>query len=438
VIAPRAHAQRVSICVLVSPPERGELEAHLGAEGVECLARAFFDDTWASVTALPWASATATGFEAEDGPSSGGRLEGLLSRTLDRGDPAMAVFADGPGVPRLLLDCARVALGRADAVLGPREGGGLYLAGLLPPAARGLDRPSLADRDVFGLALGRLRACGFTVEVLAPWLGAAGPGDLARLRRALERGEVRAPATASRLERPRVSLVVPLCDDEHHVASALAHLTALPGLYEVIAVDAGSRDRTLSIARRFPVRVLRSRRGRSAPKNAGARAATGDVVWFVPPDVLPPVGAVSFIADALIDPGAVGGAFQAWTVPDSWRPLFGPLIHAADLAVNLGSLPHTEQAMFARSAAFRAAGGFPDIAVCEDTELARRLRELGRLFRVPARVLVSSERLHGHPVRHAAALAIAPLLVHARDRMRLLARARHLKRGAGSSTAVRI
>ncbi|HEU5055466.1 MAG TPA: hypothetical protein VFU21_03045, partial [Kofleriaceae bacterium] len=106
-IAPRLQLQRVSICVLVAPPARA-LEASLGREGVACLGRALFDDTWASVAALPWADATATMFEASDAA----RLERLLSRTLERGEPALAVFADGPGVPRLLLDRARVALGR--------------------------------------------------------------------------------------------------------------------------------------------------------------------------------------------------------------------------------------------------------------------------------------------------------------------------------------
>jgi glycosyltransferase A (GT-A) superfamily protein (DUF2064 family) len=419
VIAPRLQsAQRVSICVLLPPPAR-DLEPVLGREGAQCLGRAFFDDTWSSVSALPWADATTTMVDEPDA----GRLERLLSRALERGEPALAVFADGPGVPRLLLDRARVGLGRADAVLGPREGGGLYLAGLSRPAPGVWDGISLADRDAFDRARDRLRASGYTVEVLAPWLGAANPADLRRLRRALERGEVRAPATARRLERPRVSLVLALGDDQHRVASELGHLTRLPGLYELIAVDGDSHDRTRSIARRFPVRFLRSRAGRAAANNTGARAATGDVVWFVPPGVLPPQDAVSFIADALVDPGTVGGAFRTWTVPDAWRPWFTPLLHAPDLALRLGQLPRADQALFARTAAFRAAGGFSDLAAGEDVELAWRLRDLGRLFRVPADVLVSSEHLHQHPLRHAAAVALAPLLVRAGLPDRLLARA---------------
>lgn len=401
-IAARAQAQRVSICVPLTPPGRGELASHLGVEGLACLGRALFDDTWASVAALPWADAIVTQLETPDAA----RLEHLLSRMLERGEPALAVFPDGPGVPRLLLDRARTALGRADAVLGPREGGGLYLVGLSRQAPGALEGISLADRDAFERARDRLRASGFAVEVLAPWLGAAGPADLARLRRALERGEVHAPATQECLEPPRISLVVPLGDDEHRAASSLAHLTALPGIHEVVVACGDCTDRSASIARRFPVRFLRSPGGRAAAMNAGARAATGDVLWFVPPGVLPPPEAASAIADALIDPDTVGGAFQTWTMADSWRPWFGPLIHAADVAARLGGLPRADQALFARAAAFHAAGGFPERAPGGDVELARRLRERGRLFRVPARVLVSSEHLQGRPIRHAVARAL--------------------------------
>jgi glycosyltransferase A (GT-A) superfamily protein (DUF2064 family) len=202
VIAPRAQTtQRIFICVLASPPGRAsQLRTHLGTEGAACLARAFFDDTWASVSALPWAEATATLFDGPEGAASGSRLERLLARTLERGGPALAVFADGPGVPRLLLDRARVALGRADAVLGPREGGGLYLVGLSRPAAGVLAGVSLADPDAFALVRDRLRSTGYSIEVLAHYMGAASAADLARLRAAIERGEVRAPASARALD----------------------------------------------------------------------------------------------------------------------------------------------------------------------------------------------------------------------------------------------
>src|SRR5690606_2060894 len=121
------------------------------------------------------------------------------------------------------------------------------------------------------------------------------------------------------------------------------------------------------------------------------------------------------IADALVDPTAVGGSFRTWTVPDAWRPWFRPLLHAGDLQAHLAGLPRPDQAPFARAAAFFEAGGFPDLELdsCATVELARRLRRLGHLARLRARVLVSSSRLQGHPIRRAAAVAALPLLYRA-------------------------
>ena len=436
-ILPRSsHAERLAVCVLVSRPgprtgDRGVREI-LGRRGASALARAFFDDTWAEVMQVPWADASCALLPARSGwrgRDAGERVERLLARGIERTGAALAVFADGPGVPRLLLDRARVGLGRVDAVIGPREGGGLYLLGMSRAPDGLLAGIALDGPDAFRQVRERLRAAGRSVEVLTPWIGVAEPADLGRLRRAMERGEVHAPATSRRMARPRISAVLPLLDEEHRVASALTHLTAIPNLDEVVVVDGGSRDRTVSIARRFPVRVIEAERapaaagdrgaaegrGRAAARarqwNLGARIATADVLWFVLPEVIAPREATVHIADALVDPGTVGGAFRTWTVPDEWRPWFAPLLHAGDVQLRLAGLPRADQALFVRAEAFAQAGGYPELLEsCASVELARRLRRLGRLARVPARVLVSSSRLHGHPLRHAAATALAPLL----------------------------
>jgi glycosyltransferase involved in cell wall biosynthesis len=79
-----------------------------------------------------------------------------------------------------------------------------------------------------------------------------------------------------------ISVVVPVRNGERFLAEALESIAAqtVPPA-EVIVVDDGSTDRTADVARRFPVRLLEQEPlGVSAARNAGAAAATCDLVAF--------------------------------------------------------------------------------------------------------------------------------------------------------------
>src|SRR2546428_150884 len=93
-----------------------------------------------------------------------------------------------------------------------------------------------------------------------------------------------------------VSLVVPIRNASRTLPACLAALERLePPPMEIILVDNGSTDESLSLIQRFAhahhskrVRILEEqRRGAAAGRNAGARAACGDVVAFTESDCVP-------------------------------------------------------------------------------------------------------------------------------------------------------
>lgn len=95
-------------------------------------------------------------------------------------------------------------------------------------------------------------------------------------------GDVR----ALRSQWPKVSVVVCAHDEEALVGRCLESLRLCdyPDL-DVVFCDDGSTDRTLEIARRFPFRVLALERGGlSRARNAGVRAAVGEIVAFLDAD----------------------------------------------------------------------------------------------------------------------------------------------------------
>lgn len=208
----------------------------------------------------------------------------------------------------------------------------------------------------------------------------------------------------------RVSLIIPVLNEARRIDALLTELQPLD-LPEVIVVDGGSSDATVDLVRRHPqVRLIQAGRGRAAQMNAGAAAATGDVLWFLHADTRLPAGALRELELALADTAVVAGAFRIWTVPDGEPTWLAPFLHLADARSRYSSLPYGDQALFVRTAAFQAVGGFPDQPLMEDLELSRRLRRVGRIRTVPASVLVSGRRFLARPLYYTFLVNVFPLL----------------------------
>ena len=100
----------------------------------------------------------------------------------------------------------------------------------------------------------------------------------------------------------RISVVMPAFDEATVIAGSLAALAPLRrGGHEVIVVDGGSRDGTVQLARPLCDRLLESARGRAVQMNAGAAAASGDVLLFLHADTALPDHAVERIRQSVRD-----------------------------------------------------------------------------------------------------------------------------------------
>lgn len=115
-----------------------------------------------------------------------------------------------------------------------------------------------------------------------------------------------AEVPASSVQVARASVVIPTLDEEKRLGDLLAVFTPARrtrfGL-EVVVSDGGSTDRTVEIAERLADRVVvhtgLERQTIAAGRNAGAVAATGDVLLFFNADVQFPDDIDAFLADLL-------------------------------------------------------------------------------------------------------------------------------------------
>jgi rSAM/selenodomain-associated transferase 2 len=195
----------------------------------------------------------------------------------------------------------------------------------------------------------------------------------------------------------RLSIIVPVLDEEASIAAALQALAPLRARgAEVIVVDGGSADRTAALAEPLCDRLIVAPRGRAAQMNAGAGAAHGDVLLFLHADTQLPADADRLIVAGLAQAGRGWGRFDVRIAGQ--HPLLPLIAVLMNLRSRLTGIATGDQAIFVDKAAFAAVGGYPEIALMEDIVLSRRLKRRSRPLCLAARALTSGRRWEKHGV----------------------------------------
>jgi rSAM/selenodomain-associated transferase 2 len=181
----------------------------------------------------------------------------------------------------------------------------------------------------------------------------------------------------------RLSVIVPALNEASGIRAALEALAPLRARgHEVILVDGGSSDNTVALAAGLCDLVLVAPRGRALQMNAGARAATGNMLLFLHADTrLPPA------ADLLVFSASIWGRFDVEI--ESRHPLLKMVAWAMNLRSRLTGIATGDQAIFVRRDAFP---GFPEIALMEDVALSKLLKRRGGPACLRARVVTSGRR----------------------------------------------
>jgi rSAM/selenodomain-associated transferase 2 len=190
-----------------------------------------------------------------------------------------------------------------------------------------------------------------------------------------------------------LSIIVPVLNEAAEIEAALQALAPLRARgCEVIVVDGGSDDRTVEFARPLATRTINAPRGRARQMNAGAAAASGDVLLFLHADTRLPDDTDRLISNALARSRRAWGRFDVRFAGGA-LPLVALMMN---LRSRLTGIATGDQAVFVTRAAFEAAGGFPEIALMEDIALSARLKRLSRPVCLSGRVMTSARRWQKH------------------------------------------
>jgi rSAM/selenodomain-associated transferase 2 len=190
----------------------------------------------------------------------------------------------------------------------------------------------------------------------------------------------------------KLSIIIPALNEAGLIRSSLEALAPLRGAgHEVILVDGGSTDGTPELARPLCDVLIASARGRALQMNAGARAASGDVLVFLHADTRLPPGAQHGVIDAMRK--HLWGRFDVEI--DSRHAFLKWVACAMNLRSRITGIATGDQALFVRREAFT---GFAQIALMEDIAFSREMKRRGPPACLRARVTTSGRRWEAHGV----------------------------------------
>src|SRR6266566_5042256 len=200
-----------------------------------------------------------------------------------------------------------------------------------------------------------------------------------------------------------ISFIVPAYNEETELPSTLGAIrAATSGLsqpVEIIVVDDASTDATPEIAEQAGAQVVSiDRRQIAASRNAGARAARGEYLFFVDADtrikrthIAEPIAA--------LEAGYVGGS--ARVVTNGFIPLWSRIFVRAFCTIYFGLNLGAGAFLFTTRRNFDAIGGFDEqYFIGEEVYFSLALRKLVRFKVLREPILTSGRKLRMYSARH--------------------------------------
>jgi len=196
-----------------------------------------------------------------------------------------------------------------------------------------------------------------------------------------------------------ISFVVPAYNEEKYLGATLASIhdatKAVGEPYEIVVANDASTDGTVAIAEQGAARVVHvQNRQIAATRNAGAKAALGDILIFVDADTRINEKVVR-AALAALNAGAVGGGCTV-------RMDEGPLWAAMLISVFIVAFRWLKLAagcfIFVRREAFEAVAGFDETYfAAEEIILSHALKRHGRFVSLREEITTSGRKVRNLP-----------------------------------------
>ncbi|MDX1279138.1 TIGR04283 family arsenosugar biosynthesis glycosyltransferase [Oceanihabitans sediminis] len=195
-----------------------------------------------------------------------------------------------------------------------------------------------------------------------------------------------------------ISIIIPMLNEADNIKNLLDHLmenASDKNIAEIIVVDGGSTDASVEIVSNLKhIQLLHSKKGRAKQMNLGAKAATGNILYFLHADSFPPKDFDKYIIQE-INKNNLAGCFRmqfesnhwwlrlaSWLTQFSWRACRGG-----------------DQSQFISKELFHEIGGFNEgYTIYEDNILINELYARKQFVVINKKIKTSARRYQEHGI----------------------------------------
>lgn len=195
-----------------------------------------------------------------------------------------------------------------------------------------------------------------------------------------------------------ISLIIPAYNEETYIEYVLKNISELERFdnCELIVVDGGSSDKTKEISKKY-AKVLMAPKGKAVQQNIGAKAAHGNILFFVHADMTLPKTVLRTICETIDVNGFDGGGFvNEFTEYNKKIKMLGRILNLRirNIEQSDRNIFYGDNGIFVRKKVFEELGGFKEIPIMEDYEFSVRMKKKYKVTKVNEPKIFVDPRRH--------------------------------------------
>lgn len=194
----------------------------------------------------------------------------------------------------------------------------------------------------------------------------------------------------------KVSVIVSTKNEEKNIEACLRSIRnqSLKD-FEVVLSDAGSKDKTVKIAKNYVNKIVVKKTNVAAGRNLGAMVSSGDILVFVDADTILLPDTLEKVVEAFGRKKVVGAGCSALPLTAEGRYVGIYMFYNsfAKASVRIGKPQIAGFFCAYRRSAFERVGGFDDkVGILEDFHLSRKISSQGKVVFVGSALVMTSHR----------------------------------------------